>query len=141
MESIVDKIDVDSFIQVYRDIDDLFEDDDEEELSLNDEVKDTKGGGRNKQQEETIIIEGENVAEDDELEQTFATLCKQDSSSISFSQLRQWEEITLLIEEEGTLGEDELTSLWESSLNVRGTDGDMNMKQFIAFNSALDELI
>ena len=140
MESIVDKIDVDSFIQVYRDIDDLFEDDDdEEELSLNDEVKDTKGGGRN-EQEETIIIEGENVAEDDELEQTFATLCKQDSSSISFSQLRQWEEITLLIEEEGTLGEDELTSLWESSLNVKGTDGDMNMKQFIAFNSALDEL-
>ena len=126
----MDKIDVDSFIQVYRDIDDLFEDGD-------DDVDEEKGGGG-----ETVnVSEGEGEEEDDdELKQTFATLTNNGSTTITFSQLKQWEEISLLIEEEGTLGEDEFMTLWENSLNVKGSDGDMNLEGFVKFNAALDEL-
>lgn len=120
-----DKIDVDSFIQVYRDIDDLFEDDDEEDNSGSDDVG-------------TIVdVEEEG---DVDLAQTFATLTKKGGDgTISFSQLKQWDEITSLIEE-GMLGEDELLTLWETTLNVKGEDGIMDVQGFGRFNDALDDL-
>ena len=38
------------------------------------------------------------------------------------------------------MGEDEFMTLWENSLNVKGSDGDMNLEGFVKFNAALDEL-
>lgn len=124
-----DKIDVDSFIQVYRDIDDLFEDDDEGDV-------------------DALIVSGDDSGEEEEsgsdvqLTQTFTTLTKgsrNNGNTISFSQLRQWDEITSLIEE-GMLGNDEFVTLWETALNVEGEEGDMDLQGFSRFNDALDEL-
>ena len=136
-----DKIDVDSFIQVYRDIDDLFEEgEDEKEDSGKGEIAADVSSVDSKEDLTTETVSISEEEGDEGLKQTFATLTSDDSNTISFSQLRQWEEITLLIEEEGTLGEDELTSLWENSLGVKGTEGDMDSEGFVKFNDALDEL-
>lgn len=126
--TVVDKIDVDSFIQVYRDIDDLFDDDEAaEEGGVVDEAAVT---------DDAAASIGE---EDAELTKTFATLSN-DDKPISFSQLSKWEEITSLIAE-GALGEDELVTLWETSLGVKGTEGDtMDLQGFVKFNNALDDL-
>lgn len=59
--------------------------------------------------------------------------------SISFSQLREWEEITSLIDE-GALGEDEFVTLWETSLGVKGRDINIDLEVFVKFNNALDDL-
>eukprot|EP00581_Thalassiosira_minuscula_P007724 CAMPEP_0183710162 /NCGR_PEP_ID=MMETSP0737-20130205/5981_1 /TAXON_ID=385413 /ORGANISM="Thalassiosira miniscula, Strain CCMP1093" /LENGTH=563 /DNA_ID=CAMNT_0025938385 /DNA_START=366 /DNA_END=2057 /DNA_ORIENTATION=- len=145
--STADKIDVDSFIQVYRDIDDLFEDDGEEEID--EKKKEVVGVDESVVAEEAEVTEedvaaaAESVSDEDEdaeLKQTFATLGS--GESISFSQLRQWDEISTMIEEDGTLGEDELVTLWENALGggAKGTEGDMDLEGFIKFNNALDDL-
>lgn len=120
--AVKDKIDVDSFIQVYRDIDDLFDNDDAAESK-----------------EEAVVAAVAEEEDGDELKEIFATLGNADK--LSFSQLRQWEEITVMIEEEKTLGEDEVVTLWEGVLGVKGTtDGEMDLKGFVDFNNALDDL-
>jgi len=122
----VDRIDVDSFIQVYRDIDDLFEDEEE----LDDDALAAVSAA--------LAAAASSDGDETELSQAFDTLTDDGSSSntISFSQLRQWEEITSLINE-GMLGEDEFKSLWESS----GNGGDeMDLERFLKFNAALDDL-
>jgi len=123
-----DKIDVDSFIQVYRDIDDLFEGDDEGET----EAEASNG---------VDVVETAPTTDEDEvdegLKQAFATLT--DGKTISFYQLKQWEEITSLIAE-GALGEDEFLTLWETSVGVRGKDINLDLEGFVKFNNALDEL-
>jgi len=122
----VDRIDVDSFIQVYRDIDDLFEDEEE----LDDDALAAVSAA--------LAAAASSDGDEAELSQAFDTLTDNGSSSntISFSQLRQWEEITSLINE-GMLGEDEFKSLWESS----GNGGDeMDLERFLKFNAALDDL-
>ncbi|KAL7528987.1 hypothetical protein ACHAXR_002732, partial [Thalassiosira sp. AJA248-18] len=140
--AVVEKIDVDSFIQVYRDIDDLFEEDgDDEEASAvvvsSDEEVDAAAAVDDPA---AAANDDDEMGEDLELNQTFASLSN-NGKSISFSELKQWEEITLLIQEEGTLGEDEFVSLWENAVGVKGTmEGDMDLKAFIEFNSALDDL-
>ena len=117
----VDQIDVDSFIQVYRDIDDLFEDGQELTADVTSSASLEDG-------------------QDAELEQTFATLAN-GKKTISFSQLRQWGEIASMVEEEGILGEDELVTLWENALGVKGKEaGDMDFSGFVKFNYALDDL-
>jgi len=132
-ENDLDKIDVDSFIQVYRDIDDLFDDDEADVVA--DETAATED-----KEDAAESINDEEEEDGDELKQTFATLGDDGDSPLSFSQLRQWEEITTLVDEEGTLGEDELVTLWENSLGVKGTEGEMNLRGFVEFNSALDDL-
>ena len=125
-----DKIDVDGFVQVYKDIDDLFEDDDEEEVEVDDATLAAV----------SAALAAASGADETELAQAFDTLKDGDdgsSNTISFSQLGQWEEITSLVSE-GMLGEDEFKSLWESS----GDDGDdtMDLERFLKFNNALDDL-
>ena len=125
-----DKIDVDGFVQVYKDIDDLFEDEGEEEEEVDDATLAAV----------SAALAAASGADETELAQAFDTLKDGgdgSSNTISFSQLRQWEEITSLVSE-GMLGEDEFKSLWESS----GDDGDDNMdlERFLKFNNALDDL-
>ncbi|KAL9185064.1 hypothetical protein ACHAXT_002841 [Thalassiosira profunda] len=131
------KIDVDSFVQVYRDIDDLFEDDGDDEESEK-EVVDEGAVADNTVASNTVEDGDEG---DGELQQAFATLANDGEGAISFAQLRQWEEVTSMIEEEGLLGEDELVTLWENALDVKGTEGSkMDLQGFVKFNGALDDL-
>ena len=97
-------INIDGFVTVYKDIDNLFED----EFP---------------------------AAEDEELKASFAKIA--DGGSVSKGQLRQWEEITTLIDEEGMLGVDEFEDLWKKSVNNENV---MDYKAFVAFNEALDDL-
>jgi len=126
-----DKIDVDGFVQVYKDIDDLFEDDEEEEEEVDNATLAAV----------SAALAAASGADETELALAFDTLKNGDgdgsSNTISFTQLRQWEEITSLVSE-GMLGEDEFKSLWESS----GDNGDdtMDLERFLKFNNALDDL-
>ncbi len=131
-----DKIDVDSFIQIYRDIDDLFE---------NDSNGSTSEGGDGiaiaAPSSESDMDAGseDDIMGEDDVTQVFAALTNGSDNTVSFSQLRQWDEIASLIEE-GMLGEDEFLSLWETALNAKGEDGTLNLQGFVRFNDALDEL-
>ncbi|KAK1742003.1 hypothetical protein QTG54_007576 [Skeletonema marinoi] len=126
-----DKIDVDGFVQVYKDIDDLFEDEGEEEEEGVDDA--TLAAV-------SAALAAASGADETELAQAFDTLKDGgdgSSNTISFTQLRQWEEITSLVSE-GMLGEDEFKSLWESSGD--DADDDMDLERFLKFNNALDDL-
>jgi len=124
-------IDLKGFVQVYNDIDDLFEDDDEEEETVDEDTLAAVSAA---------LAAATSGGDESELTQVFETLKKGnddgDTHTISFAQLRQWEEITSLVNE-GMLGEDEFKSLWESS----GSSGDgMDLERFLKFNSELDDL-
>ena len=114
---------MDGFVQVYRDVDDLFEDDEE-------------GGGQI----------GTNASDDDDLKRAFERLAENadDGKRLSFSRLRRWEDIVSLVEVEGTLGEDEFLALWEASTNdptgESSSSRTMDFEGFSKFNSALDDL-
>lgn len=134
----VEKIDVDSFVQVYRDIDDLFENDDkeeeeEEETAAVSDDDDAAVG-------DDLPVEADDEGDDDdaELKRSFASLA--DDGTVSFSQLRTWEEISSMIDDEGVLGEDELVALWEGAMGSSGTGGSMDMEGFLKVNDALDDL-
>lgn len=132
-----DKIDVDSFIQVYRDIDDLFENE-------NDTYNTSEGGNgitavATSSNDDDVDVENSKEDGGEDVTQIFATLTKGSDNTISFSQLRQWDEVSSLIEE-GMLGEDELLTLWETALTVKGEGGVMDLQGFGRFNDALDEL-
>lgn len=109
-----DTIDLEGFLTVYKDIDNLFEEDDDGESE--DSAEEVEGG-------------------DSDLKESFEQLAK--DGAVSKSALRQWEEITTLIDEEGMLGADEFEELWTNA--VSGADG-MDFKSFVAFNDALDDL-
>jgi len=134
--AVKDKIDVDSFIQVYRDIDDLFEENDGDDDAAESKEEEAVVATADAVDDTVADVEEE---DGDELKEIFATLGNGDK--VSFSQLRQWEEITVMIEEEKTLGEDELITLWEGALGVKGTtEGEMDLKGFVDINDALDDL-
>lgn len=109
-----DTIDLEGFLTVYKDIDNLFEEDEDGESE--DSAEEVEGG-------------------DSDLKESFEQLAK--DGAVSKSALRQWEEITTLIDEEGMLGADEFEELWTNA--VSGADG-MDFKSFVAFNDALDDL-
>ena len=128
-----DTIDVEGFVKVYNDIDDLFEDeDDDEEESMEEEPSSA-----------VLVTEASSSATaDDETELTraFTTLTKQGGSAtttttITLEQLQQWEEITSLVSE-GMLAMEEVKSLWDKS----GEGESMDLARFVKFNDALDDL-
>eukprot|EP00565_Helicotheca_tamesis_P004622 CAMPEP_0185730270 /NCGR_PEP_ID=MMETSP1171-20130828/9180_1 /TAXON_ID=374046 /ORGANISM="Helicotheca tamensis, Strain CCMP826" /LENGTH=578 /DNA_ID=CAMNT_0028399285 /DNA_START=409 /DNA_END=2145 /DNA_ORIENTATION=+ len=154
-----ERIDVDSFIQVYRDIDDLFEDDEEEETSSKTEpasdddaaaaaaakeVVEKTGGGDDEDEEGASPTdetnEDQTIAEDEEeLEKAFATICDGDNL-VSRDALRQWDEVKNLLEE-GMLGEDEFGDIWDRTPKSLGSsDKLIDVDGFLSFNVALDDL-
>jgi len=119
------RIDVDSFIQIYRDIDDLFEEDLEEE------------------EEETEIIEeaiqeAEEEEEEQELELTFAQICDKDGL-VSKQTLMEWDEISKLFGD-GLLGEQEFEEIWKKTAKSPGSSDQLDVEGFLSFNVALDDL-
>ncbi len=116
------KVDAASFVKIYNEVDDLFEDDDDEE-------------------DETDGIEVVEAATDDneldeELSKAYKSICDE-NGLISKDEMKKWEEIEGLFEE-GLLGEDEFEELWENA--VDNEKGSLDAGGFSKFNLGLDDL-
>jgi len=128
------RVNADSFVQIYRDVDDLFEDDEEGD----------EGGDGDESSSSSESLEAETPAAetkndnglDEELSKAYKSLCD-DNGLISKSKMQKWEEIESLLEE-GLLGEDEFEELWENSVDSESKSIDAN--GFLTFNSGLDDL-
>ena len=134
-----ERIDVDSFVQIYRDIDDLFEDDDDdadedrESTTAPPSTSDTKNAiERNNR----VEVNAENEAsKEDELEAIFRSICDMDGF-LSKQQLIMWDEVKNLLDE-GLLGKNELEALWDKAPK---RDNKIEMTGFLSFNRELDGL-
>ena len=130
-----DRIDVDSFVQIYRDIDDIFEDEEDD-----DEGRATSTQLQNKDQdndgdEEDPVIAGEEA----ELEVVFREICDSSTGLVSKEILKSWDEVESLLED-GMLGEDEFDAIWEKTAKKPGTNDEIDVEGFLSFNVALDDL-
>lgn len=129
-------IDVDGFIQVYRDIDDLFEEDDNHTVAT---VAAENAVAKGEESPDDGMGEAAAAVADKEdagLRKVFVALggADREDPSISFLQLRQWDDIADMIGE-GELSKDELLSYWGMF-----TKGDrMDFKGFVKFNEELFE--
>mmetsp|Transcript_21163 Transcript_21163/g.21567 ORF Transcript_21163/g.21567 Transcript_21163/m.21567 type:complete len:617 (+) Transcript_21163:142-1992(+) len=134
------RVDEVSFIQIYRGVDDLFEDDDEEE----DEEKRDDGNSdvslletQDSGDSSKEVNGNNNVNENElnsELSKFFKSICN-DRGLISKDVLQQWEEVSTMLEE-GLLGEDEFDELFEKTAKNEMLDA----SGFFDFNVALDDL-
>lgn len=114
-------VDVDSFVKIFNDVDDLFEDDDDDDSS--DEAEAPTGSTDNNDL-------------DEELSKAFQSI-SDDNGLISKDAMKKWEEIESLFED-GLLGEDEFEELWNDA--VDGEKGSLNVSGFSKFNAGLDDL-
>lgn len=161
-----DRIDWDSFVQIYREIDDLFEDTEEDDVvedgnydvnmvnnentMMNDIPNDDNNISTNDNKNGNIAV--------DELAIAFNNLCNSPLSPpkrqtkrpprLSKNELRAWEEIDQLILD-GMLGEDEFELLWKRTIRQQLNQGQsenisleetLDLNGFIVFNEALDDL-
>jgi len=124
------RIDVDSFIQIYRDIDDIFEDDDEEDESpIVADVEEI-------QEEDDDEEDAEETNDEKQLVQAFKTICD-DADLVSKEALKYWSEIKELVDD-GVLGVDELDEMWEKTAKSPGSPELIDVDGFLSFNVALD---
>lgn len=132
------RIDVDSFVQIYRDIDNLFE----EEIVVVDEgaksatkelqLQDTKD-------DDSSALEDEDETVEAELERVYEGLCDK-AGLISKDALKKWDEVQKLLAE-GLLGDDEFEDLWMKTTKSPGSsDLLLDVDGFLSFNVALDSL-
>jgi len=121
------RVDVVSFAQIYREVDDMFEDDDGSDSS--DEVVSTA-------EATPTAADIDDNELDEELTKAYRSICD-DKGLISKDKMKQWEEIESLFEE-GLLGEDEFEELWENAVNKE--NGSLDASGFSTFNSGLDDL-
>jgi hypothetical protein len=126
-----ERIDVDSFVQIYRDIDDLFEDQDEEE------------GGAVQNNTQVVHVpeddgDGDGDADQELLEATmmFGQIANT-NGLVSKQALLEWEEISKLLSD-GLLGRDEFDDIWRKT--PKTNDELINVEGFQSFNTALDDL-
>jgi hypothetical protein len=140
-----ERIDVDSFVQIYRDVDDLFEeDDDDDDDDLPDEDETKSVGGLHVQSEDPTLqppslqAENEEEEEEEELEITFQQICDKDGL-VSKQTLYQWDEVQKLLTA-GLLGEEELDAIWEKTLKSPGSRDQLDVEGFLSLNVALDDL-
>ncbi len=115
-------------MQIYRDIDDLFEDDDGVETATNVTAAKSPTTGQDDNDSDPRL--------EAELETIFDSLSDQ-AGLVSKANLRQWEEISKLIEE-GLLGEEEFDDLWAQTKKSRSDS--IDVEGFLSFNVALDDL-
>lgn len=141
-----DRIDVDSFVQCYRDIDDLFEE----------EEQDGEGGSNGSastsepsaSQNEAAVQSSSNDDDDEDpvvagdeadLEVAFKGICDSTSGLVSKEAMKKWDEITSLFAD-GMLGEDEFERIWEQTAKKPGSNDEIDIEGFLSFNVALDDL-
>ncbi|CAB9528035.1 expressed unknown protein [Seminavis robusta] len=116
-----ERIDVDSFVQIYRDIDDLFEDDEEE-----------------KEEKSTVSLElqdDSNNDDDDELKNIFQSIAT-DKGVLSKQALLRWKEVKSLLDD-GLFDEEEFDGIWKS---LPKADHGIGIAGFLKFNKELDNL-
>ena len=133
----VERIDVDSFVQLYRSIDNLFEEDDDEEEEEEEEVaetKDTSSAATRKQG----MDRDDDDDDDAELVSIFKSLANKDGV-LSRQAILQWDEVQNLMTE-GLLGQDEFDSLWQSTPKASKKKKGVNLQGFLTFNAGLDDL-
>ena len=121
-----DAVNLDAFIEIYQAIDDLFEDDDVEEVDETEEAIE-------KEPESFPLADNEEARI--ELEAIFSVIS--DDGVLSKEGMRNWEEIETLLKD-GMLDEPEFEELWEGCPKV---DKDsISIEGFMFFNSKLDTL-
>jgi hypothetical protein len=120
------RIDVDSFVQIYRDVDDLFEEEPASEPQTSSAVVEATEMGDSGDEEES------------ELETIYTTLCDNDKL-ISKDDLKAWDEVEKLMSE-GLLGEDEFDDLWSQTPKSPGSSEQLDVDGFLSFNVGLDGL-
>jgi hypothetical protein len=143
VEASAERIDVDSFVQVYRDIDDLFESDVSDEATASSEetpkdapvASEVKSENNNSVEEDEDDEEGETEAE---LVSIYESICDK-NGLISFDALQAWDEVGKLLED-GLLGEDEFEDLWAKTQKSSGSSEELDVDGFLSFNVALDGL-
>lgn len=106
------KIGVDSFVQIYRDIDDLFEESEGEDGKPEDDDTD-----------------------DEELTTIFKSIST--GGVLSKEALTKWTEVQSLMKE-GLLDNDEFSGIWDRM--PKAEDGQLDLNGFVKFNGALDDL-
>lgn len=157
-KSLVERIDVDSFIQVYRDIDDIFEEDYEDmDSNVTNDSSDTQlvngssetdpnnakevtniNGNNNNDDEDDDDDDSETAKDEQELEISFKTICDE-NQLVSRDAVRNWSEITELIDDE-MLSEEEFNDMWEKTDKSLGSADMLDVDGFLSFNVALDDL-
>jgi hypothetical protein len=125
-----ERIDVDSFVQIYRDIDDLFEDQDEEEE-----------GGAVENNTQVVHVPEDDDGDDADQELLEATMMfgqiANTNGLVSKQALLEWEEISKLLSD-GLLSRDEFDEIWRKT--PKTNDELINTEGFQSFNTALDDL-
>lgn len=147
-----ERIDVDSFVQVYRDIDDLFEsnesDNDIAYTKEADQIPLTQTSPATKKDVVDMQVlgadDGEGGAPDPspeaELLSIYESICDL-SGLVPKSELRKWDEVAKLLCE-GLLSEDEFDEIWGATKRVAdsGAEEKLDVDGFLRFNLALDDL-
>jgi len=132
-ETSIDRVDVDSFVQIYRDIDEIFEDDSvvEKKLKVLSSEQDISNDiDQSKDPNE--------IGDKEQLEQVFNSL-SDSLGLLSRESLEAWSEIQNLLQE-GLLGKDEFEDLWNKNKEIAESSDKLNLDGFVSFNNALDEL-
>ena len=151
-----DRIDVDGFVQCYRDIDDLFEDEDDDDedeggatsiagagaasttspsASRSEAGTEPQSASATNDNDEDKVVAGDEA----DLEVAYKGICDGTSGLVSKKALKNWEEIKSLFED-GMLGEDEFESIWEQTAKKPGSNDEIDIEGFLSFNVALDDL-
>jgi hypothetical protein len=132
------RIDVDSFVQIYRDIDDLFEEE-AESVEASEVLASESSAPPLSVEEGDEDIDPESETVEAELERVYETLCD-DAKLISKGALKAWDEVQKLLSD-GLLGEDEFNDIWSKTLKSPGSGELMlDVDGFLSFNVALDAL-
>jgi hypothetical protein len=142
-----ERIDVDSFVQVYRDIDDLFydeDDDDEETTGIERTVATTELNTLETREEDdentSTLVFTDKKLEEDELRSIFWSMAGTAADGlISKDMLQGWDEVQKLLEE-GLLGQDELDDLWIKTKKSSSDMDKLDVDGFLSLNVALDGL-
>ena len=126
-----EQIDIQAFQQIYKDVDDLFEEDDD--VDVEESVSQNLVSP-----ESSSVDDGLNAAgrDEKELEVVFAHL-SDENGMLSKSALLEWEEVKQLLED-GLVGEEEFELLWERTRKAPG--GVLDLEAFLSFNVQLDDL-
>jgi len=133
------KIDEKAFLQIYGEIDELFEDE-EDNLDKSTASQVTKPDSDKpavsvvQEEKESEAESADEEEEEESLDTVFARLIGEDGT-LSKQGLRKWDEVSRLISE-NLVGEDEFDSIWSKT-----TKSDkMDLDGFLRFNAMLDEL-
>jgi hypothetical protein len=138
VEESAERIDVDSFVQVYRDIDDLFESEVSDEA-----VEETPKAAPPASEVKSVNNNAAEEDEDDEADESelvsiYETICDK-NALISKDALQAWDEVGKLLED-GLLGDDEFEDLWAKTQKNTGSSEELDIDGFLSFNVALDGL-